>query len=247
MILIDPRTPNEKGRDFGDILIYLARHKVPAIVQHLEYGDASLWIQGPDYPLAAGVEVKKIPDAVACMFDGRYSGHQLPGMLKMYKYRWLLLEGPYRPDDNGFLVVPRGNGWETPGARVMYSAFERWRMTLEIMCGVRVEKTYDRRATARFLADLYWWGQKPWMDHDSHLQMDESDPLLAMVELSKPNLVRRWAKELPGIGRIRSEAVEAHFPDCLTMANADQESWLRIPGLGRATVEKLWRAIRGQK
>ena len=247
LLLIDPRTPNEKGRDFGDILIYLSQHKVPAIAHHLEFGDASFWIQGEGgIPLAGGVEIKKVPDAVACMLDGRYSGHQLVGMLKMYRYRWLVIEGPYKADRDGLLVVPRGDRWETPGARIMFSSFERWRLTLGIMCGIRVEKTYDRRATARFLADLYWWGQKPWTDHDSHLQMDESDPMLQTIELHKPGLLRRWAKELPGIGRIRSESVEQYFSTPLAMANADEESWLRIPGLGKATVNKLWRAIRGE-
>ena len=53
------------------------------------------------------------------------------------------------------------------------------------------------------------------------------------------SLVRRVAKELPGIGWERSLLVEETFDSVRTMVNAPLEEWLEIEGIGKGIATKV--------
>jgi len=57
--------------------------------------------------------------------------------------------------------------------------------------------------------------------------------------LKPPSLVRRVAKELPGIGWERSLLVEETFDSVRTMVNAPLEQWLEIEGIGKGIATKV--------
>jgi ERCC4-type nuclease len=258
-LLIDTRTPNERNkpgspRDYTDLYGYLMAMSVPCLLQRIEYGDAQFWGQGPGgMPVSVAIEIKRVGDVVACMQDGRFVGHQLPGLVAVSNYRHLVIEGPYKADDNGDLVMLRGRDWVIPGTHIQYLAFQRWLMTLNIIASVRIWRTYDRRETAGYLRDLYTWWSKPFDEHNSHLALDYSDPYQQTVDLIQIDKkdprywVREVAKMLPGLGRKRSLEVSEQFGTVQDMANADWKSWTRINGVGAGTAKKVWQAITGRK
>jgi ERCC4-type nuclease len=258
-LILDTRTPNERQkvgspRDYTDLYNYLLSMSVPAQLQRIEFCDAHFWGQGPGgLPVPIGAEIKRIGDVIACMQDGRFAGHQLPGIVATTQYRWLILEGPFKADDNGDVVMLRGRDWVIPGSHISHSAFQRWLISVEVTASFRVWRTFDRRETAKFLADLYGWWSKPYEEHDSHLALDYSDPYQQTVELIQIDKkdprywVREVAKNLPGIGRKRSLQVSDSFPSVRVMANAGPGDWERIDGIGHGTAVKVVQAITGER
>jgi ERCC4-type nuclease len=54
----------------------------------LDFGDVAFTGRGPNNtPLDIGIEHKQVADIVACCRDGRFAGHQLPGMRKRFVYK----------------------------------------------------------------------------------------------------------------------------------------------------------------
>src|SRR5260370_1150504 len=75
----------------------------------LDFGDVAFTGRGPkDTPLDIGIEFKTIGDIAQCCRDGRFAGHQLPGMRKTYAHSWLMIEGTWRHDDAGFITTYQG-------------------------------------------------------------------------------------------------------------------------------------------
>jgi ERCC4-type nuclease len=246
MLQLDDRTGS------GDLAPLLRELGVPLEVTRLEYGDAALIGNGPEgIPFPVGVEIKKVSDVLACICDGRFAGHQLPGLVQCYQRVYLVIEGAYRADlRTGRLQWPRGPVWAD--ARVgnrgfAYKDLDTWLLTLEMKAGVRVRRTYDRRETTRFLADLWnWCCGKEWEDHLSHLAFDLSSDIDSAL-LVRPNLVRRLAKELPGIGWKKSQAVAQYFDSSIEMVMAGEQAWRQIPGIGKELARRIVAALEGGK
>lgn len=215
----------------------------------LQYGDAMFLGNGRDgVPVTIGIELKTVGDLMRSIVDGRFSGTQLPGLLRDYHVVYLILEGRYRAEPaTGLLQVPGGNQiWRDAdfGAkRWMYRDLHGFLTTVESRHGVRLRLTYDRRESARVVAELYhWWVDKTWEEHRSACQFDTSgEPTLLPA-----SLLRRVAAQLRGIGWTRAQAVEQHFSSVIDMILAPVEEWMRIPGIGkvvaRNVVEDIWRA-----
>lgn len=221
----------------SDLYPLLQRHGVPVELTHLDYGDASFLGRGPgDEPVPVGVERKRLADLVSSLMTARLNGHQLPGCLKAFKLTWIIVEGTYRADDDGGLLVPRKGGWGRLGVGrhgFQVAALEAWLLTVALRGGARVMHTRDDEHTARWLGALYqWWTQKTWDEHSGHLALDEAVPDHDAMMLVRPNLVQRWAAQLPGIGYQKATAVRQMFPSGLAMACAPAQQWKMIPGIG---------------
>ena len=201
-------------------------------------------------PVNIGVEYKKLGDMIQCMENGRYVGHQLPGMLDSYHRVHLLVEGIHRPGSSGLLEVPRAQRWlpargGVGGRGITYSAFHGYLFTLSEKLGVRVTLTGTTSQTADWLFQLNrWWTGKEYDDHKAHLAFDNST---AISLVSRPSLVRRVAKELPGIGWGRSGNVAKRFHSVVEMAMADWRTWAEIDGIGKATAQRVVRALEGEE
>lgn len=242
MILVDNRTGSK------DLAGYLRHWGVSCEVTRLDYGDAAFPGNGPQGPLYIGIEIKAITDALSCMTDGRFSGHQLPGLVRTYDRTWLVLEGHIYPRySDGILQVG------TPGKRkpvgfgrrcFMYRDLDNWITSMENCAGLRVRRTVDRVETARFIADSYGWWSKEWSEHKSHLAFDESGPDAAL--LVRPSLLRRIAAQLPGVGFGKSGAVASKFRDVEHMVQAGVGEWQEIDGIGEVLAKKCWGALRGK-
>ncbi len=214
----------------------------------LGYGDVQIEGRGPEgCPVLVGVEYKKLGDICQSIDNGRLVGHQLPGMLECYQDVWVLIEGIYRIGRSGDILVQQGPHWRSlrSGTGTFTAlALSSFLLTLQIKLGVKVWHTGTSTQTVQWLSALnHWWTSKDYEDHRAHLAFDNST---ALSLISRPSLVRRVAKELPGIGWDRSGAVARHFPSVVDMVNAPQSEWKQIAGIGKVTAEKVVRQMAGE-
>jgi ERCC4-type nuclease len=218
----------------------------------LEYGDAAFIGNGPKGPCPIGVEIKAVRDALNCILDGRFAGHQLPGLVRMYERVWMVVEGDWSPNfSDGILVVGRGRHARPVHVgqrRFMYRDLDNWLTTMEICAGISIRRTRDRVETARVVADLFGWFSKEFSSHKAHLQfsshMSEWTPPAA--QFRKPSLARRVAAELPGIGWTKSQDVERQFPTMERMCGGGVGDWASVPGIGNLMAKRIHDSIRGK-
>ncbi len=216
----------------------------------MEYGDVSLVGNGPEgAPVLVGVEYKRLGDMISCIEDGRFSGHQLPGMLESFDRLYLVVEGIWREGRDGMLEVPRGAGWKPlvhgRSSRSMASSLRSFLFTMSEKIGIRVMLTGTPSQTVDWLYHLNrWWTGKEWEEHRAYLSFDNSS---ALSLVSRPSLVRRVAKELPGVGWERSGAVAKHFDSVVSMAMAEAAEWENIDGIGKTTARRVVAALEGRE
>lgn len=238
---VDPRAGS------GPLFPLLQARGVPGVhLGPLDYGDMAIVGNGPEgCPVSVGVEYKKLPDMLQCIDNGRFVGHQLPGMLNHYDVIILLVEGIWRERSDGIIEVPHGsNGWSqirVGNGSAMSSGLEGFLNTMQFKVGIKVLRTGTTSQTVHALYHMNrWWTTKEWEEHRAHLAFDNSQ---ALALIRKPNLVRRVAKELPGIGMGRSGPVAKRFASVLDMAMAEAEDWQQIEGIGKVTAERVVKAI----
>ncbi len=246
-ITIDPRTGSDRLAD----AIHRHHPHTPVTISRLAYADAAWLGLGPDHrPVPIGVEYKTVGDALNCMCDGRFAGHQLPGLVASYEVIVLLLEGCTRPASDGILQLQHATKhyWYAPKVgirRFMYRDLDHWLATLTFKAGVRVIRTSCLEESAAAVSNLYtWWTAKDYADHRSHLALQDS--LSERVNIVRPRLLRRIAAELPGVGWTRSAAVDRRFGSVMEMALADESDWAKLEGIGKTTAQKVCAAIRGE-
>ena len=195
-----------------------------------------------------GVEIKRVPDAVNCLYSGRLADAQIPLMRQQYDVCYLVIEGLYQPDTAGVLQQYKGGlgkwgHWHdarSGSKRLMYSQFEQWLSTLEVEGGVRVRHTLTPWSTANLLLALEnWWSRG---GHKSfHVMHNGSDT----ASLTRPNMLRRIAAELPLIGWERSAAVAQHFKSVEAMVEATEAEWREIDGIGKGIAKAVVEALHG--
>jgi ERCC4-type nuclease len=232
-------------REQSSIFInYLPRGLVQ--VSRLEYGDAEFIGNGlGEEPVLVGIERKAIGDLINSITSGRFAGHQLPGLLNSYNVVYLLVEGLYRPSGSGILEVRSGKDWQPMdrGRRWMYADLDCWLTTMEQKAGIRVRRASGPSETAAIILSIYrWWTSKDYSEHRAHLTLHRP-PETAL--LRKASLVRVIAAELPNIGWVKSELVARKFHTCVDMVMADIKDWMTIEGIGRATAERIVKALYG--
>lgn len=235
MIYLDSRTGSK------ELYVPLQSRGVPVELTVLEYGDAMFIGHGPAGDVLIGVERKVTQDLVSSLVSGRLSGHQIPGIVAMYPYRWIVVEGISRENKDGFLEVPRGGRvWESVGIRAR--AVEQYLLTVQLRGGVFVQRTSSLDGTAAWIEALYrWWTDKAWGEHRSHAAQyvpDTSDVGL----WDKPGLVQRMAAQLPGIDT-KARYVARRFKTPLEMAIADPAAWQGIKGIGKTIAARVVKAL----
>lgn len=219
----------------------LLKHFKPGIAEYgeLKYADAAFVGTGPTgRPVQIGVEVKQLSDVLKCIVDGRFSGHQLPGLLRSYYRVYLVIEGIYKADErSGVLMHRRGSGWREVRLgprRFMASDLENWLLTHELKAGIAVRNCSNMRQVAQFIYTLYRWWDKGYDNHHSHEAIHVEGGSIA-----KSSRFRTLAAALPGIGVRRSAVVEKHFKIPRLMANATEEDWQEVDGIGKKTAVSL--------
>lgn len=227
----------------------------------LDFGDIA-WIGNAQdgMPVSVGVECKSLSDLLSSLTSGRWSGHQLIGMLNSYDHCWLLLEGEWKARfRDGVLIHKRSNHsggeyWaEAGGGQRVWMArdLESWLLTQQIMANIRVQRVRDWDEGCYWIRTVYNWYQKDF--HQSHRTMYEGKHLfMDQALLSKPTLARRVAAQLPGVGDVRSASVAKAMHTLADMVAASPEEWAGIEiserrggskRLGMTVANKIYKAI----
>lgn len=244
MIYIDDREENATKKKLNlDLMPHFGRLQVKATMEHLQFGDAMLEVNGPEGPLLVGIERKRLRDMLQCVDDGRMSGHQSIGMRQDFDIRVLMLEGVWRPHDpEGWLMEGYSAGaWGhlRQGTRVLYSKLYRYLISLRLS-GIVVDYTRDPFHTAFNIAEWEHYGQKAWDAHTSQIQLHQA-PIPHLTR--KPNLVEKWLYQIDGIGVKKMGIAKRTFRTGLQLAKADEAEWLKIPGVGIKTAQDIVREI----
>lgn len=247
MIQVDYRE-RPSSEDQQTLKNYIKRIGVDAETSSLPYGDAQFEGRGPDGSIYIGVERKKLHDMLNCIDDARYNAQRM-GMKQMYQVSFLLIEGHWKPHDPQGLLMEGfhgGTAWAPfrgRAGRTLYSKLYRYLLSVSLS-GVHVIYSRDLWHSAFNICEVFHYFQKPFHQHTSLLEMQK----FAIPTLnSRPSLVRRWAADLTNVGLKTSELAERHFRKPITLANADETEWLKIPGVGIKTAQDIVKEIWGRR
>ena len=182
------------------------------------------------------------------MRDGRFAGHQLPGLVKEYSRIWLIIEGNFGVQlSSGLLVVKYGKNssmLRIGTQQFMYRDLSNWMTSMEVCAGVHCRRTSTRTETAQVISNLHSWWAKDWTDHKSHLAMQSALHQVDRGLFQRPGLVRRVAAELPGIGWTKSQYVAARFATVLSMVLASEKEWAEVEGVGKTLAKRIYDGFR---
>ena len=224
MILIDDRSGS------ADLLPDLERANLPVSLVRLEAADMAFdGLGAGGTSVGIGIELKRLDarstDLVQSVGSGRLTGDQLPKMHDLYDYKWVLVEGTWRHDDQGRIVVYKGPrlGWKPIHGRITADELEKRMLTLELCAGMHVRYTNSRRDTVRFVQSLYrFWTDKALDKHTSHLAQHEP-PALTFYSDTRQALMK-W----PGVGHKLSAVAERRFKSVRAAAMAGPDEWANL-------------------
>lgn len=251
-ITIDDRTGS------AELYPIIKRSGLPCSLGRISFGDICFIGTGSEgTPIPVGIEYKKVRDVLQCMTNGRFAGHQLPGLVNSYQSIYLLVEGEIRPHpSSGVLEIKSHKGFwyeGTVGARrFMYRDLVKWLLTMSIKGGLSVVQTNSLQETGVWLSALYnWWGgdgNGGWDSHKSHLAFNVSADIRFgagrdRALLVRPSIFRRIAAELPGIGYDKSSEIEKFFGSLEYLFAADEGTLAECPGIGKGIAAKVWGAL----
>lgn len=260
MILVDYRAGSKElhaplAKIFGAPLVS---------VEELPFGDISFTGKGAaGSTLEIGIEYKKLGEMMTSMRDGRFSGHQLPGMLGpkgMYDYAFLLIEGDWHIDDDGYMTTlqfRRGKRpeWKRAPGNMRAAEYGKHLLTYEMCGGIRICNSRTQNDSVRVIADLYrWWTDRAIDEHTSHMAQHKPAFLANVSEF------RRAIAAWPGVGLKWSKAVEDELTtgsrSISQAASYPVEWWAELSTtdnkgntrrFGEANARKLVKFLRGMK
>jgi ERCC4-type nuclease len=254
-VIAPNHTPSEVDRTIyidhrigsKDLYPFLVALNVPVRLVEMESADIRFQGLGADGEVVTiGIERKRIKDAINSMRTGRFMGHQAVGLIETCKDPVLLVEGYYRPGNDGELESPLGMGKWCPvriGKSVFtYREFDNWLNSIAVLTPIRVIRSNSQAETVRIITDLWHWWAKPMDKHKSITVFHKTAP--RRIELDRPSFLRRVAKELDGVGWDKAKDIEKEFKSVAAMVHATEEDWERIDGIGKElskrAVEQLW-------
>lgn len=252
-----PPTPLKSSERFISVDGAIGSHELcphliaagnPARITPLEFGDFVWEGEGPGGTVHCAIERKNIADMLNSLTTGRFSGHQLPGLIRTYDYCWLFLEGEFRSGEYGTLEYLHKDRWQSQQAGMrpmLYRDFRSYLTSLEVCTKLKVRCTKSPSDTVEQIGSLFRWWQKPWKDHKSFQGFHTTSP--EYVDLEKPSFMRRVVKEIDGIGWDKSYAVEREFGNVMVMVMASEKEWMAVDGIGKKLATNAVKQLRGEK
>jgi ERCC4-type nuclease len=202
--------------------------------------------------MLVAVERKKVQDITNCINTGRFMSQFQVCKEMGCEVMVIIVEGRYQSNPlDGVLEVPgwdpekKKRSWHAATPTMMYSRFDQYLTELDYLAGVIVKRSADVRETADVIKALYANFQTPPSQHGSLNKMFSAPQTI--VELARPSLIRRMAKELSGIGWGKSKAVAAHFKTPKAMCNAGIKEWQKIDGIGKKIAAQVVHEIENNK
>lgn len=263
-VLIDSRT--------GSKDLYALLPRGYAELTDLEYADAVVIGNGPDGSVTEAFERKRLSDALSCVRDGRFAGHQLPGLRSDYDFVWLVIEDEIRADPKTG-VLQRRRTSSTPsrnrrsrvdasgywcdalfGAKstMMWRDFMHWLMTMRRKGGI---DDFIFTRNAQETADLIWmvntWRQKNWTAHKSCDVFNRAQDVGRSVPVMfKPSFTMEIAGKFDGIGYDKAAAIADRFDSADAFWHATVGELMTVDGIGKKLAQSIVeqrRAKRGKR
>lgn len=250
MILMDPRMGGKvevKDRKIAAFISHITSSGIKCETEILSYGDFCFEGNGPKGKLSVGIEYKTLHGMLQDIDDSRYV-QQRTGMAQMYDKSFLIVEGHWKPHEQGFLMegFNSGTSWgfcKYRTSRVMYAKLYRYLLSVS-MSGVVVIYSRDLQQTAYNICECFHYFQKPW---DQHTALLDTRKLAIPTLNGRPSLVRLWASDITDVGVKISIEAERLFKTGFALANSDESAWMRLPRVGAKTAMQIIREIRGIK
>jgi ERCC4-type nuclease len=227
----------------------LSRFGLPLSVVRLDYGDLAIQSSGG---LLIGYERKRLADLISSMQDRRLSGHQLRGMWSLYDRVELVVEGLWRPGENGEIEVFSGR-WQPffhNRSGVSFRQVDSYLYSQYEMGGVAVWRTSTVQETVHLYVSRWHWWQKDYDLHKSHDVLFSNDPSAqrrgsVTVSHDKPSPVVLAAAQIPGIDAI-AWSVGEHFSSVHQMVTASASDWRQVTYTDRKGNVKRFGKARAQ-
>lgn len=210
---------------------------IPNQMTRLKYGDAMMIGQSTEGPMRVGVEIKKVDEFLTSIYTHRLTGHQLPGMFRVYGRVHLIIEGQWRRGEDGKVeLATKWGSWTQPhGGSHDWKAVTGFLLTLQVEGGVIVHYTRDRDETAAQLGSILAWSRKA---KHSSLNVHYTPS----KKFTKPSDATRFAEATEGVSFARGGNVVAAFRSGIGMAAATLKEWQKVlgPKVGE-TAYNSWR------
>lgn len=249
MIVVDYRVGSEDLAEPLEAMGLEVARDANGKLLKLDFADIAFTAKGPQgRPRSVGIELKKLGDLVSSLRTGRLSGHQLPGLCESYDYTWLLVEGYWRTNSQGQVVIERWSRttrrmeWVPAPGGMTSAEMQKQVFTLELCGGLRPHWANTRNDTLQFIANLYRWFNDKHMDkHQSHLTTHTP------MSFIKVSAFRDAIQRYPGIGTKASLAVEQYFRGSLRRATAASvDEWAGIEVVGDKGPRRLGLSVAKQ-
>jgi len=233
----------------ADLIPHLGHLCQPYDIQCGDFNFQGYWQD--NQPVWIWGERKKLSDLVNCALDtGRFLRQIQDAHAANFTFFFTIIEALYRCGKDGLIEIKKGNKWvvyhlnprDSSSPTVHYDRIEGYLNQINYYCNVRVYHTTNAKETANTVLGIYNMFQLPPEDHNSLKQFATSpDPVAAF--LTKPSLIRRVAKEFPGVGWKLSQEFEKGFGCtadlCAVIFNQDIERLMELEGVGKKTAEGI--------
>lgn len=214
----------------------------------MEFADFHFNGIGPKGPCSIGIERKKVRDILCCIEDGRFAGHQLPGLIETYDYCYLIVEGNWTVDETTLgLIKPSsvgcGHGIPIhlgPGRNIPYRQLDNYLNSIATQSSCRVKTSLSAAETIMQIVNLYHWWQKDWTQHQS-LKVLRKEP--AKFTFLNPSVHQLVASCLPGVGYEKSAHIARHFRTITDMVLATTAEWQEIEGIGKTLANRITKLL----
>lgn len=165
------------------------------------------------------VERKANADLFASILDGRFIS-QCQLMTEAYGRVIYLVEGGVHDTPHGF------------SKESIYGALSY----ISVLCGASLIPSANVKESASLIATMARHSQHGLGYHPPLRVQKPKDPIAAKLYV---------LEGLPAMGGSKARDVLAHFGTVGAALSATREEWLQIPGMGKATVEKIWTILHG--
>ena len=166
---------------------------------------------GPDGLCMVGIERKRTAEFISD-YD-RFAANQLVPLMNNYKFRYLIVEGPYQPTADAHVQLFDRGRWSdnTHNGNVptFKTMFGRW-VTLMNQTYVFMLPTVSEWHTVLCVEGLYNWFQKEWTDHKSFNVDYTPPPAIALPRV--PTIMEKMLVQMPKIGWAKAIAIAEQYP-----------------------------------
>lgn len=230
MLLIDSRIGSR------ELSAYLPRGSYE--LTYLDSGDVAFLGHGPDGPMTypKAIERKRAYDLLDSFKTGRLNS-QIEKMLLNYKQIYLIVEGKFRVNrSNQHILVPItvNNKTEWKESKFTYATIDNYLNTLTTEVHIQVKRSWDLQETVWQIWDIYTHSNTE--KHASHLKLDTTWEVNPFMPAS---FEKRVAAQLEGVGDKKAGLAAEHFASAREMANATEEQWQKIPGIGPLSSKRI--------